>query len=122
MPKGKKTGQMSSHDPLHADPLDTPSAREREGRGSGMGVADAREHESAYTGDDGRHFRVLYNPDVHDPRWFVRSFMVGPDGAPVDIRDYPERYFDEAAAWEGARQAADAAHREREGMDRMAME
>ena len=79
MPKGKKTGQMSSHDPLHADPLDTPSAREREGRGGSMGVADAREHESAYTGNDGRHFRVLYNPDVHEPRWFVRSFMVGPD-------------------------------------------
>jgi len=104
MPRGKKVGQVARHAPPHAEPLAAGDAAER----GGMGVADEREHESAYTSDDGRHFRVLYNPDVHDPRWFVRSFVVGPDGAPVDIRDYPERYSDEAAR-EGTRRATDAA-------------
>ena len=77
-----------------------------------MAVTDEREHQSAYITDDGRHFRVLYNPDIHDPRWFVRSFVVGPDGSPVAIRDYPERFYDEAAAWDAARRAAGAVSHE----------
>jgi hypothetical protein len=109
MPKGKKT----SHDPPSAKPLGMPSARHAEGREDSAAASDERVHQSAYITDDGRHFRALYNPEVHDPRWFVRSFMVGPDGSPVDVRDYPERYFDEEAAWEGVRRAADAAPRER---------
>lgn len=72
-----------------------------------MTVSDERALKSAYITHDGRHFRALYNPNISDPRWFIRSFMVGPDGAPVDIREYPERFFAEQEAWEGARRAAD---------------
>ena len=73
-----------------------------------MTVADERVLQSAYITDAGRHFRALYNPNVSNPRWFIRSFAVGPDGAVVDIREYPERFADEEAAWEGAREAAGA--------------
>ena len=76
-----------------------------------MTVSDERALQSAYITNAGRHFRALYNPNITDPRWYIRSFMVGPDGAPGDIQEYPERFFEEQEAWEGARQAADAAER-----------
>ncbi len=72
-----------------------------------MSASDERALQSAYITDGGRHFRALYNPNLSDPRWYIRSFVVGPDGAPVDIREYPERYFTEQEAWEGARRAAE---------------
>jgi len=103
MPRGKKMSPEASTDP--------PSDRNAEERTESGVASDEREHQSAYVTDDGRHFRVLYTPDVHEPRWFVRSFVVGPDGAAEDIRDYPERFYDEAAAWEGARQMADGTER-----------
>jgi hypothetical protein len=99
MPRGKKT----SHD-LSPD-------QEPEEQGDTMAVTDERAEQSAYITAAGRHFRALYNPEVHDPRWFVRSFMVGPDGSPVDVQDYPERFFEEQEAWEGARREAEAADR-----------
>jgi hypothetical protein len=73
-----------------------------------MTVADERVLQCSYITDGGRHFRALYNPHISEPRWFIRSFVVGADGAPGEIREYPGRFADEAAAWEGARLAADA--------------
>jgi len=92
----------------HGTPTSPAMRRGEVGR---MTVHDEREHQSAYVTSGGRRFRALYNPNVTAPRWFVRSFVVDPDGAPGDIRDYPERYYKEEDAWSGAWRAADAAVR-----------
>jgi hypothetical protein len=81
--------------------------RDGEIQGGTMTVSDERALKSAYITHDGRYFRALYNPNISAPRWFIRSFVVGPDGAPGDIREYPERFSAEQEAWDGARQAAD---------------